>query len=265
MKNTNPISFTLPNPNISGLDRLCKRYGCFIMKTRFINYYPGQAIGENGITYVGEAEPRNYQHKTVRMIIFRCSCGKLFTTTATKVKTGHTASCGCYRDKKISEVNKIHGLSNHRLRYKWSSIKARIFNPNTSSYKYYGGRGIKMYEPWVHDTKSFIEYCMTLEGSDDNTLSLDRINNEGNYEPGNLRFTTPNIQVRNRRKLPGNTSGFTGVAYDIKHNEWQSYIYLNRKKITIYRGKSKQEAINLREEYIIRNQLIGYKLNLQTL
>jgi hypothetical protein len=234
-----------------------------VIMNRYINYQSGQLLGINGIAYISEATPYPYHGRLMRYANFKCKCGKLFKTAIAKVKSGHTTSCGCYRDKKISEVNTIHGLSGHRLWFKWSSIRGRIFDPNVKGYKNYGGRGIKMYEPWIHDAKAFIDYCLTLEGNDNRKLSLDRIDNEGHYIPGNLRFTTINIQTRNRRKLPANTSGFVGVAYDITHNEWQSYIYANRKKNTIYRGKSKEDAINRREEYIIRNQLIGYKLNLQ--
>ena len=233
------------------------------MKSRFIPYYPGQVVGDHGVTYVAEAESRQYHSKSIRMIKFQCSCGKFFITTATKVKTGHTTSCGCYIASIIGKMNLTHGLSNHRLRFKWSSIKERIFNTHSKNYKNYGARGIKMYEPWVHNIKLFYDYVQTLPDYGIKGLSLDRINNDGNYEPGNLRWTTKNIQTRNRRKLPANTSGYVGVAFDKTHLEWQSYIYADRKKNTIYRGKSKEDAINRREEYIIRNQLIGYKLNLQ--
>lgn len=233
------------------------------MKTRFISYYPGQIIGDHGVTYVSEAEWRQYRTKKLRMITFKCRCGKLFVSTATKVKTGHTTSCGCYRDMKVSEVNIIHGMSNHWLRFKWSSIKGRIFNPHVKVYKNYGGRGITMFPPWIHDFVAFHNYVITLPDCGKAGYSLDRIDNNGNYEPGNLRWTTMNVQTRNRRKLPANTSGYVGVSYDTHHEQWLSYIYDRRKRITLYRGKSKKDAINRREEYIIRNQLIGYKLNLQ--
>lgn len=233
------------------------------MKTKLISYYPGQVIGEHGVTYVGEAEWKQYQTKKIRMIIFKCKCEKIFVSTATKIKTGHTTSCGCYKQSILGKANKTHGMSNHELRFKWSSMKARIFNPHTKGYKNYGGRGIAMYEPWVHDFQSFYNYVTTLSDYGVKGYTIDRINNNGNYEPGNLRWTSGNIQCRNRRKMPSNTSGYVGVSYDVTHAEWQGYIYENYKKNTIYRGNSKEEAINRREEYIIRNQLIGYKLNLQ--
>lgn len=233
------------------------------MKTRLIPYYPGQVIGDNGVAYVEEAKSRQYYSKQIRMITFKCSCGKLFISTATKVKTGHTTSCGCYKLLIQGKASIIHGLSNHRLRFKWSSIKERIFNTHSKSYKNYGARGITMYEPWVHNIKLFYDYVQTLPDYGIKGLSLDRINNNGDYEPGNLRWTNGDVQCRNRRKMPSNTSGYVGISYDITHEEWQGYIYEHYKKNTIYRGKSKEEAIKRREEYIIRNQLIGYKLNLQ--
>ncbi len=229
-----------------------------------INYYPGQEIGDHGVTYASEGEYKPYRNKKLRMIIFKCKCGKLFTSTATKVKTGHTTSCGCYIASIMGKMNIQHGLSNHKLRFKWSSIKGRIFNPHTKCYKNYGGRGIIMYEPWIHDVKPFYDYVRSLPNYGKEGYTLDRIDNNGNYEPGNLRWATKNIQCRNRRKMPSNTSGFVGVSYDVTHLEWQSYIYEHYKKNTIYRGKSKEDAVKKRDEYIIRHELIGYKLNLKT-
>lgn len=118
-----------------------------------------------------------------------------------------------------------------------------------------------MYEPWVYDAKAFIDYCQTLVGNDNPKLTLDRIDNNGNYVPGNIRFTNAHVQMANRNRMKVNTSGYIGVAFDIRHKQWQSYIYFNRKKITIYRGTSKLRAVIKRDEYLIENQLTEYKLN----
>ncbi len=233
------------------------------MSSIAIIYRQGDKLGPHGIPFIREVDPYNWHGRNYRMAEFQCHCGNKFVTTIQKAKLGHTWSCGCFRKTNIGKVSTTHGLSNHRLRFKWSSIKGRLFDPNVKGYPNYGGRGITMYAPWIHNPKAFIEYCLTLEGCDNRKLSLDRINNDGNYEPGNLRFTTKNIQTRNRRKLKVNTSGYIGVSYDVRNNEWQSYIYENWKKNTIYRGKSKEEAACRRDEYIISNHLIGYKLNLQ--
>lgn len=152
-----------------------------------------------------------------------------------------------------------HGLSYDRLWKKWNSIKQRIFNPNSGEYEHYGGRGIKLYNAWISDAKAFIDYCKTLDGWDNTNLTIDRINNDGNYEPGNLRFTTDSIQIRNRNKFKTNTSGYVGVS-PLKNGRWKATIY-NDKEIVIYRGKSKLHAAIKRDEYIIDNKLPGYRLN----
>lgn len=230
------------------------------MKTK-INYEQGQVLGDYGIVYIRDTGKRIFPSykRGLRYALFKCRCGNEFETAVLKIKNGHTKSCGCHKIKVGKEVNLIHGLSGHKLFKKWGSIKERIYNPNVLHYKDYGGRGIKLYEPWINDAKSFIKYCMTLPGWDNPNLKLDRINNEGNYEPGNLRFTTNYISILNRRRHKSNTSGHEGVSFDITHNEWQSYTYKNYKKITLYRGKSKELAIKARRKYFYDNNLIQYK------
>lgn len=91
-------------------------------------------------------------------------------------------------------------MSKSRIYRIWAGIKTRCFNLNYLGYKDYGGRGIKMFEGWIHDFQSFYEYVSKLENFGKEGYSLDRIDNNGNYEPGNLRWATKKEQQRNTRR-----------------------------------------------------------------
>ena len=83
-----------------------------------------------------------------------------------------------------------------KLRKVWTSIKQRCLNPNVSGYDSYGGRGIKIHPDWVDSFESFYTYMGDKPTA---AHSIDRIDNDGNYEPGNVRWATPEEQVRNRK------------------------------------------------------------------
>lgn len=90
-----------------------------------------------------------------------------------------------------------HGLKKTRLYRIWLAMKNRCFNAKTMRYPDYGGRGIVVCSEWKNDFKSFYDWSMS-HGYDD-SLSIDRIDNDGNYEPSNCRWATQLEQVRNSR------------------------------------------------------------------
>ena len=91
-----------------------------------------------------------------------------------------------------------HGLSYLREYYIFNTIRARCYNINDHNYKYYGGRGIKIYKRWINNPKLFIDYIKKLPDYGVENYTLDRINNDGNYVPGNLRWASKSIQIQNR-------------------------------------------------------------------
>jgi len=224
-----------------------------------IKYRVGQILGNNGIIFLHETDPYIWRQNKVRRAEFKCICGKIFVSYINKIKMNRVKSCGCLPAERGRKMCYKHGLAYDELWKKWCIIKQRLFNPNNIGYKYYGGRGIGMYEPWINNAKLFIEYCKTLDGHDNKELTIDRINNNGNYEPGNIRFTTHSIQTRNRR-MKKNISGFIGVN-PIKNGRWKASISCDYKEKVIYRGESKIIAAIQRDEYIIDNNLQGYILN----
>lgn len=127
----------------------------------------------------------------------RCDCGNIHIVSGRNLKSGEVKSCGCLRKEKFTHTT--HGLKHSKYYNIWQLIKRRCYNPNCKEYPNYGGRGITVYEPWINDFQAFYNYISTLEHFGEKGYSLDRENNDGNYEPGNLRWATRAEQARNRR------------------------------------------------------------------
>jgi hypothetical protein len=134
-----------------------------------------------------------------------CDCGNTKVVVSTDLKNGKTQSCGCLINELIIERNRLnkpglkHGLSYHPLYYTWLGILQRTTNPNNKRFKDYGGRGIKICDTWKNDPEAFITWILDNLGDRPKGMSLDRVNNDGDYEPGNLRWATASEQNANRR------------------------------------------------------------------
>lgn len=157
------------------------------------------------LTYLKD-EPRKFicGHKRV-MARFKCDCGKETVVIRYSVTSGNTVSCGCVGIKRLldfAESNVVHGESRRGKKTGFRSIHEamlrRCYKAKDAHYKDYGGRGIKVHEPW-HDYKTFKEELIVLIGPRLPGLTLDRINVNGNYEPGNVRWLTQKGQLRNKR------------------------------------------------------------------
>jgi len=135
----------------------------------------------------------------------KCSCGTIKDVREYYLKSGLSKSCGCKMGNKVSNTNTIHGDSGgkngkaHYLYTTWSGIIQRTTNKEERAYFWYGARGIKMYEPWIKNYTMFRDWILLNIGERPVDTSLDRINNDGNYEPGNLKWSTRVEQANNRR------------------------------------------------------------------
>lgn len=132
----------------------------------------------------------------------RCECGRTKKVALASLRRGLTRSCGClYREVFAVQNNNFrHGASTRERMtpeyVSWFSMKARCYNPNAANYHLYGGRGIKICERW---RSSFTNFLEDMGPKPTPSHSIDRINNDSNYEPANCKWSTSKEQAANRR------------------------------------------------------------------
>lgn len=128
-----------------------------------------------------------------------CECGNTCTVQGYSLRSKNTISCGCYQLENRFTVNKTHGLSRTSVYTLWCHIVSRCTNPKNKVYVNYGGRGISISNQWQHSFELFYAYISQLPNFGVKNYTLDRINNDGNYEPDNVRWATWTEQQRNKR------------------------------------------------------------------
>lgn len=161
---------------------------------QIFDWASGKTFGEVMLT--GKSYVKNRKHRYVEVI---CNCNTIKWIRFDGLKSGAVSSCGCFHVESARKQFTTHGLSNHALYTVHEDMKARCLNPNSESYGDYGGRGIKIFEFWVNDFKEFYNWAINNGWSEGCGLTLDRINNDGDYHPNNCRFSTDHVQSRNKR------------------------------------------------------------------
>lgn len=190
-----------------------------------------------------------YSHTVKKRVYWKCicECGARKTIVGTSLKSGHSRSCGCLFKETIVNRNKSHELAHSPEYVIWGGIKTRCHNSNAENYEYYGGRGISICPEWRDNFKKFLE-DMGPRPSEEH--SIDRIDNNGNYEPGNCRWVTRSEQIHNRRINRNNTSGIKGVHK--KGNQWGAQITVNGTRHFLGAFSTIDEAARARKEAEIK-------------
>lgn len=124
-----------------------------------------------------------------------CDCGKKIILTSNHLKSGSTKSCGCLRKEKTKLRFTKHNYKNTTIYNTWINMKQRCYNNNCPDYKNYGGRGIKVCDRWLKFENFYADVGDPPKG-----LTLDRPNNDGNYQTDNWRWATRKEQARNTRR-----------------------------------------------------------------
>ncbi len=152
------------------------------------------------LTLIGKGEPLLEGNGVLRTrALLRCDCGQLATCTPSNLRGGHTQSCGCFRVDSTRRAMTRHGSAIHGSRpseyVAWQGMLNRCRNQNERSWKDYGGRGIKVCDEWQGSFERFLADVGPKPGPH---YSIDRIDVNGNYKPGNVRWATAWEQARNK-------------------------------------------------------------------
>lgn len=129
-----------------------------------------------------------------------CDCGNKHFVQSNSLLSGKTQSCGCFMTESRGMARITHHQSNEKIYVVWQGMRKRCFSRYHKNYKDYGGRGIVVCDEWNESFQAFYDYVSQLPHFGEKGYSLDRINNDGNYEPGNVQWATQKEQMNNTRK-----------------------------------------------------------------
>jgi hypothetical protein len=169
------------------------------------------------LTVIASApEHRSQSGRTRKHWLCECDCGARTVRLGEHLRSGRSTSCGCLRRELMASVglaNRKHGATKTVEFRIWQGLIQRCTNPHAPAWKNYGGRGIRVCETWLNSFESFLADVGLRPHP---SLTLDRKDNDGNYEPGNVRWATRLEQTRNRRPWSRWTANAERALEDIR-------------------------------------------------
>jgi hypothetical protein len=163
-----------------------------------ITINPNDKFGE--LTVIKEIEPIKYGKQNFRRFLCKCNCGNHWSGVLLSLRNGDAVTCGCGKFKRKTNLKHNEAMFGKTItaEYRtWCAMKRRCYNPNVNNYMNYGGRGIIVCDRWINSYENFLEDMGRKPSIE---YSIDRIDNNGNYEPSNCRWVTPKEQRKNQRK-----------------------------------------------------------------
>jgi hypothetical protein len=167
-----------------------------------------------------------------------CECGKTVTVRTDGLKSGNTLSCGCLQKDITKALKLTHGKSGSRVYTIWEGLINRTRNKANARYHRYGGRGIKVCDEWL----KFENFYKDMGEPPTEEHQIDRIDNDGDYEPGNCRWVLPIQNAYNKGARTTTTSKYKGVYYDKSRNKWVCRVNKDHKKVFFKRYDTEIEA-----------------------
>ena len=209
-----------------------------------IQYNKGDKFGE--LTFIEEdfheKEVTGYQ--TYRKAVMLCFCGRKFITRITGLLNGNCKSCGCLQKHKLRIQSMRHNMSSSPEYTSWEAMKERCSNPNKKQYKDYGGRGIKVCDEWL----DFRNFYKDMGNKPDKKYSIERINNDGNYESSNCRWASKYDQERNKTtNVWFNYKGRDMIITDISR---ETGVHSQTIRARTSTGMTIEEAVNKKYKFV---------------
>lgn len=210
---------------------------------------------------VAKRLPNNKNGKSVFECI--CDCGNVFSVLGSSLTSGNTKSCGCFKIETTKRIMTKHNMSKSAEHSCWRDMKRRCFNKNNKHFKDYHDRGISVHTDFINSFEKWFKEVGS-KPDDGRRWSIGRIDNNGWYTYGNMRWELDVQQARNHSRQINNTSGITGVYFRSDRKIWvvQWNDISGKKKqkefpISIYGEKARQSAINYRINIIKELNLQG--------
>lgn len=198
--------------------------------------------------------------KPNRKCVAKCQCGRIYVCNFTSIKVGRSKQCRVCADKHVGMLKTKHGFAKNKPRIYiiWENMKQRCDNPKD---QFYGGRGIKVCDQWKNDFVAFYNWA-TTNGYND-SLTIDRIDINGDYCPWNCRWSDKHIQGANQRRRSTNSIGYTGVdRKTFARDRYYANITIRGKRISLGAYDSARDACIARDKFIIENNLHEYPLQI---